>query len=84
VLFPAREPFTQPYRERRLCALWAVRGTDMEIDFERHVDKLANITAAKLEASPRPSPRLRLPDDCAERDCRTNPPEGDAFDSDDG
>ena len=49
----------------------------------RHLDRVQGRPRHEIETDPGPPPRLRLPDDLAERGGRADPPEGHAGDPDD-
>jgi hypothetical protein len=48
-----------------------------------YLDRVQGRPRHQVKADPRPSPGLRLPDDVAERNSRTDPPKGHAGDPDD-
>ena len=64
--------------------VWFALNDDQTADRLRwHLDRVQRRPWHEVETDPRPSPRLRLPDDRAERDRRADPPEGHAGDPDD-
>src|SRR3979409_1665440 len=61
------------------------RSTASQIEFATWtLDRIPRRPRHQVETDPRPSPRLRLPDDGAELDRRTHPPQSYAGDPDRG
>jgi hypothetical protein len=90
--YAANRPFADPEKAaRKLLGIGNTAESYMDrpgrrpaaVRLRRHLDRVQRRPGHQLQAGARPSPRLRLPDDGAERDRRADPSEGDAGDPDD-